>query len=112
MSYMKEHLMEKQEALVKQASLVGGLSEGLIWEVIDSVAYLNPTSEGPLGDTEEICSIAKLGETRIISEFEFLTGTAVDETSFSDFSEEHKFDSKNDMLCDIIYSIRELRREQ
>lgn len=109
MSFMKEYLIDCQETLVNQTAKASGFSEDLIWDVIEAVAD-SPTSVGAMEDTEEICNIMMKGEKGVRAEYEERTGNIIKGNTILDLYEDIKFDSKNDMLCDIIYSIRELRR--
>lgn len=111
MSYMKDYLMDRQYELIDEAAAKSGFSADFIWDVIEAVSE-SPTSEGPLEDTIDICDIVKHGEIGAIVEYESKTGNVVGETMISDLYENYEYDSRDDMLCDIIYTIRELRRLQ
>ena len=109
MSYMKDYLMDRQYELIDEAAVKSGFSTDFIWDVIEAVAD-SPTSVGAMEDTEEICNIMMKGEKGVRAEYEERTGNIIKGNTILDLYEDIKFDSKNDMLCDIIYSIRELRR--
>lgn len=110
MSYMKEHLMDTQDKLISQAAQQGKLDKFLIWDIVDTTCELS--DDDLLEVTQDICDIAKKGIKGIYAEYEERTGNVIKENKILDLYEDIEFDSQNDMLCDIIYSIRELRREQ
>lgn len=109
MSYMKEYLIECQEKLVSKTAKASGFSEDLIWDVIFAVGD-SPTSVGAMEDTEEVCMIMLKGEKGVRAEYEERTGNTIKGNTILDLYEDIEFNNKNDMLCDIIYTIRELRR--
>ena len=111
MGMMKEYLIDTQERMIEQASNEGGLSRDLIWDVVEAVNE-SPNSEGPLEDTFEVCNIAKKGIKSIYAEYSERTGNIIKGNTILDVYEDYKYDTKEDMLCDIIYTIRELRRIQ
>lgn len=111
MGMMKEYLMDTQERMIDIASEKGGISKDTIWDVIEAVSG-SPTSEGPLEDTYEVCRIAEKGIKSIYAEYTERTGNIIKGNTILDVYEDYKYDTQEDMLCDIIYTIRELRREQ
>lgn len=111
MGMMKEYLMDTQEWMIAIASEKGDISKGTIWDIIEAVSE-GSTSEGPLEDTYEVCRIVEKGIKSIYAEYTERTGNIIKGNTILDVYEDYKYDTQEDMLCDIIYTIRELRREQ
>lgn len=111
MGMMKEYLMDCQENLISKTAAESGLSKDLIWDIVDAVGE-SPTSEGLWENTESVCDIAKKGIKGIYAEYTERTGNIIKGNTILDLYEDYKYDTQEDMLCDIIYTIRELRREQ
>lgn len=111
MSYMKEYMIDIQDKMISKAAAESGIEKDVLWLALDVIAN-SPTSEGPLEDIEDVCEIVRHGEKSIITEFEERTGCIVKRNKILDLYEDVKYDSRSELLCDIIYTLRELRREQ